>query len=130
MIGLGQADGLVVLQDLGRRDGHEKQHQHQQHIDHGRDLEFRVAIGVDAPALALAFDRGGGHLGKIRGYVPQSSTVPQFGQGDVPTVIGALQEGQLVVTLRETFCDVPARAERDFAEPSAAKSGPMRTPAS
>jgi hypothetical protein len=35
--------------------------------------------------------------------VPQSSTVWQFGQGEVPTAMGALQEGQLVVTLRETF---------------------------
>ena len=33
----------------------------------------------------------------------------------VPTVIGALHEGQLVVTLRETFCEVPERAERELA---------------
>jgi hypothetical protein len=56
--------------------------------------------------------------------------VPQFGQGEAPTVIGALQEGQLVVTLRETFCETPLRAERVLADPSAAKSAPMRTPLS
>ena len=49
-----------------------------------------------------------GEVGKSY-VVPQSRTVPQFGHGVVPTVMGALQEGQLVVTLRETFCETPER---------------------
>ncbi len=61
--------------------------------------------------------------------MPQSSTVPQFGHGVVPTAMGALHDGQLVVTLRETFCDTPARAELVFELP-VPKSGPMRTPLS
>ena len=62
--------------------------------------------------------------------VPQSSTVWQFGQGDVPTVMGALQEGQLVVTFRETFCETPERIARDLADWSVPKFSPMRKPAS
>jgi len=67
----------------------------------------------------------------VKNYAPpQSSTVPQFGQGDVPTVMGALQEGQLVVTLRETFCETFERIERDLAPASEPNSSPMRTPES
>ena len=60
--------------------------------------------------------------------VAQSSTVPQFGHGEVPTAIGALQAGQLVVALRLTFCEVPLRADLTFCE--AEKLSPTFTPAS
>jgi hypothetical protein len=42
--------------------------------------------------------------------------VLQFGHGETPTVMGALQAGQLVVTLGVTFCETPERIVRDFAD--------------